>query len=663
MADENRLEIIVLAKDEATKVLEGIGGAAKSVFAVGLAAGAVAVAGLTAAIGFSIAEAIDHQKVMAQTVAVLNSTKGAAGMTADSVWDLASAMSKVTTFGEEEIATGENLLLTFTNIGKNVFPQTTQVMLDMSQALGQDLKSSAIQLGKALQDPVNGITALRRVGVNFTEAQQKMIQSLVDAGKVEEAQKLILQELQTEFGGSAEAAGKTFAGQITIMKNRVGEAAEVVGTALMGSLVAIQPIFDGIVSVVEVLAQAFGQLISGDTTGWIETIRTGLAGLIPPDLINGIINVIQFFLNLGATVQNFIATVVVPFVSEHAEAFKAAFIAIGAVLGGLAVLGAIMAVVGAIGALLNPVTLIIAAIALLAAAWTENWGGIRTTLTEFWEKKAKPIFDQVVAWLQVNIPIAIQKASDFWNNILHPALINIWNFISTKILPIFQQVWDWLSTNIPAAINTAKAFWEGVLLPAITSIWNFINTYLVPIFNSIVSIVGDAWRIVITAAQGLWENVLLPAITKVWNFFNTYVVPILNAVVGIVRDELSPKISALSTLFSNLAKTIEGAVKRALEWVADKLQKLADFLKNFKLPGWLIGNSPSPFELSLRGISDALTELNTMQMPAFQMNLMGLSSVSPGGSTNNWSFVINNPAGTPENLFEDYLMIRAMSGA
>lgn len=150
--------------------------------------------------------------------------------------DLAAELQNVTRYSDEETLSAENLLLTFTNIKNDVFPQATRLVQDMSTALGQDLKSSAIQLGKALQDPVNGITALKRVGVNFTDAQKDMIKSMVAAGNVAGAQKVILKELATEFGGSAVAAGKTFAGQMDILKNKFNDFQEKVGTALMPML-------------------------------------------------------------------------------------------------------------------------------------------------------------------------------------------------------------------------------------------------------------------------------------------------------------------------------------------------------------------------------------------------------------------------------------------
>lgn len=162
----------------------------------------------------------EQQGVMAQTDAVLKSTAGSANMTKKQISDLAGSLAALTGQDDMAIQHGENLLATFTNIrnetgkGNDIFNQATKSMVDMSVALGQDTKSSAIQLGKALNDPIKGVTALQRVGVSFTEDQKKQIKTLVESGKTMEAQKLILAELNKEFGGSGVAAGKTYEGQV-----------------------------------------------------------------------------------------------------------------------------------------------------------------------------------------------------------------------------------------------------------------------------------------------------------------------------------------------------------------------------------------------------------------------------------------------------------------
>lgn len=197
--------------------------------AVAVGAGVAVAAGLAEAVG----AAREAEAIQAQLNAVIKSTGGVANVTANEANDLASSLSMVTAFEDDAIVSGEALLLTFTNIGEDIFPQATETMLDMSQALGQDLKSSAVQLGKALNDPIKGVTALQRVGVSFTESQKKQIETLVKSGKTLEAQKIILRELQTEFGGAARAVGDTLEGKMAILGNTLGNIKEGVGTALI----------------------------------------------------------------------------------------------------------------------------------------------------------------------------------------------------------------------------------------------------------------------------------------------------------------------------------------------------------------------------------------------------------------------------------------------
>jgi hypothetical protein len=191
---------------------------------------------VTAGIKKSIAEAAEAQKVDAQLNAVLESTGHAAGLSADELDRLATSLSDQTAVDDEAIKSAEALMLTFTKISGEVFPGATQAALDMSVAMGQDLNSSVVQIGKALNDPIQGITALTRVGVTFTDEQKNMIQAMVESGDVMGAQKLILQELTTEFGGSATAAAQTYAGQLQQLNNNVDNIAEAIGGRLLPRL-------------------------------------------------------------------------------------------------------------------------------------------------------------------------------------------------------------------------------------------------------------------------------------------------------------------------------------------------------------------------------------------------------------------------------------------
>jgi hypothetical protein len=176
--------------------------------AIGFGAG-VAAAGFAAKKAFT--EFQEAEKATAQTSAALKSTGRAAGVTAKQIEQLANAISLKAGIDDEAIQSSENLLLTFTKVrnetgrGNDIFNQATQSIVDMSVAMDQDLKSSAVQIGKALNDPIKGMTALQRVGVAFTEKQKERVTGWVEEGDALRAQKFILKELTKEFGGSAAA--------------------------------------------------------------------------------------------------------------------------------------------------------------------------------------------------------------------------------------------------------------------------------------------------------------------------------------------------------------------------------------------------------------------------------------------------------------------------
>jgi uncharacterized protein YjgD (DUF1641 family) len=102
-------------------------------------------------------------------------------------------------------------LLTFRNLTRTAgemggtFDRATKAAIDMAAAGFGSAESNATQLGKALNDPIKGITALNRAGIQFTADQQELIKSLVESGKVLEAQDLILKEIESQVGGTAAA--------------------------------------------------------------------------------------------------------------------------------------------------------------------------------------------------------------------------------------------------------------------------------------------------------------------------------------------------------------------------------------------------------------------------------------------------------------------------
>ena len=176
----------------------------KRAVAMGKAFGkAVGIFATGALIKKAISNTIEQERVTAQLNQVLKSTGRYTAELSDELRAYGAHLQTVSTFGDEAIISITNMLLTFTQLGDDVFPRAQQAVLDVATAMGTDLKSASIQLGKALNDPKEGMTALSRSGITFSQAQKDVIKALVDTGKVAEAQRLILDELETQFGGSA----------------------------------------------------------------------------------------------------------------------------------------------------------------------------------------------------------------------------------------------------------------------------------------------------------------------------------------------------------------------------------------------------------------------------------------------------------------------------
>lgn len=206
--------------------------------AVGSALGGVAKDGVYAlggALRGMIADARESEKIGRLTASTIKATGGAANLTAKQVGDLATRISNKTGADDEAVQSASNLLLTFTKVrdevgkGNDVFSQATQSATDMAAALGTEPSKAALQLGKALNDPIKGISTLTRSGVSFTAQQKEQVKAMVAAGDTLGAQKVILREVNTEFGGAAKAASDP----LDRLKVTVGNLGEQIGSALL----------------------------------------------------------------------------------------------------------------------------------------------------------------------------------------------------------------------------------------------------------------------------------------------------------------------------------------------------------------------------------------------------------------------------------------------
>jgi hypothetical protein len=230
---------------------------------------AIAVAGiglLATQVALGVKSLEDVEKVTAQTNAALKSTHDVSKQTADGIRAMSNEFENLNaTIDDTVIQAGANVLLTFTNIREKAFKPTLQAALDLSTAMGQDLQSSVVQIGKALSDPIKGLTSLTRVGVTFTAAQKAQIKELVKSNDLYGAQKIILSELNKEFGGSFLAQGNTTAGKIAKVKDAIDDLQRALATALLPALGKIADATSKFLTRPEVVAgvQKLGQQIAG----------------------------------------------------------------------------------------------------------------------------------------------------------------------------------------------------------------------------------------------------------------------------------------------------------------------------------------------------------------------------------------------------------------
>ena len=237
------------------------------------------------ALGVAGVRAFDkQQKAIAQVEAGLKSTGNQVGITSEELQKMASDLQKTTLFGDEEILQGATAqLLTFTNIAGEQFARTQEVALDLATRLDGDLKSASIMLGKALNDPVANLSALSRAGIQFSTEQKAVVKSLVETNRLADAQTIILNELEKQYGGSAAAAAQAGLGPIQQLGNALSDMSEDIGAILL-------PMIQDLAQWVKNIAEKFAGL-DDSTKTIVVTIGLLVAALGPALMLFGSITV------------------------------------------------------------------------------------------------------------------------------------------------------------------------------------------------------------------------------------------------------------------------------------------------------------------------------------------------------------------------------------
>jgi hypothetical protein len=378
------------------------------------------------------------ETINAQTAAAIESMGNVSGISAKEIENLAGKLEGLTATEAETIQQGANLLLTFKNIkneagaGNDIFTQTTAVMVDLARAMGTDASSEAIRLGKALNDPIRGIASLTKVGVSFTNEQREQIKALQDSGDLMGAQKIILEELQTQFGGSGAAYAKTFTGQLELMGHELGTIGE-------EATMAVMPALQGMVEELRELIPVIG-----------PQLKTAIESVDWAGLVQVVVDFTKFLIDNAAAIAQ---------VGASIWAISTAYKTLAVIFGLIKVATTVATVVqlaynkaltnNPIGLVVTGISILIAAIVLLISWLVEMYGG--------WDKLFKDI-----GILLANFVVGFRNA-----------IANVGSF--------FASMFNSLGELAKGALNGILGFIEGYinfLISGVNGLLNRINTLL-----------------------------------------------------------------------------------------------------------------------------------------------------------------------------------------
>lgn len=185
-------------------------------------------------------ELIDTYSVQEQAEARLETTLKATGnqigMSALELYNLASSFQEVTTYGDEAIIEVEKLFVASGKISKQAMPQAISATLDMAAAMGEDLGGAAKRLSKILADPKSNLDALKDSNIQLSTAQKEEIKQLQEANDLYGAQCVVLEAVESSYGGIAESLAKTDTGKLTQIKNVWGDIKEGLGKGLLDTI-------------------------------------------------------------------------------------------------------------------------------------------------------------------------------------------------------------------------------------------------------------------------------------------------------------------------------------------------------------------------------------------------------------------------------------------
>lgn len=534
-----------------------VAGVVSSVTTAALHAAATGARALVTFTKGALAEAEEAQRIGRVTATIVKSTGGAANVSAKQIGALTEHLSNLTGIDDEVIQAGTNVMLTFRKVrneagkGNKIFDRSQQAALDLSAVLGTDLTSANLQLGKALNDPVKGMTALRRSGISFTEQQIDQVKAMVKSNDVLGAQRLILDEVQKEVGGAAEANASATQRMTTAWKNFQEDIGKLILPAFEAfvnwfSETALPAIEDFTHKSIDVLAR-WGR-------GIADAFGAGFGGKDFESKAKGIQRAIENIANAGGKAFRNAVDVLKDlgrWAHDHATDLQIA----GAALAGFAVgmkavttaskgVTAVQGFSSAIGPLVGALVaagppgwiagavLAVAAAAVVAYLKVKPFRDLVDSIGDKFQENAPKIAE----WLNVKIPQAAVKATES-----------------------LQRVNDALGPPFLAAVTFAAGVWQQYG-DQVTGITSSIAVIVTTTFRNMVAGVQSAFGILASAGSGA-----LAQLAAAFNIFTAIVGPIWAAFLAGLQQGWNrfggAIVSAASTVFNSLRGVIEGVLK------------------------------------------------------------------------------------------------------
>ena len=310
------------------------------------------------------------------------------------------------------------------------------VAMDISAAKGKPLEAVTAAIAKA---QLGNVGALGRLGVATKDAEGKTL-SFTDAMK----------NAKDTYGGAAATAADTTAGKMAILKAKIADLSESIGTQLI-------PIVEKVVDFIGRWADKFNNL-SPAAQKVIVIVGLVLAAIGPLLIILG--HIITIAPLVGA---------------------------------------AFTAMTGPVGIVIVAIAAIVAAFVLLwkKCDWFRNfwiavWDEVKVVFEAVW-----PVIKKVLGWIvegfTINFRIIKAAVKWFWD----------WAgpFITEGIKTwwrIIKQVMSW----IVDAVRTAWPIIKGVVETNIETIKRVIDGV-----KSVAKVIGDVWRAIRTTATNVWDDI------------------------------------------------------------------------------------------------------------------------------------------------------------